>query len=209
MRPWRPLPRRERSAPRDDLEAMQGTWRMTSYDMHARPMDSHAYKVRIKGDRWTFVNYDGSYHGRSADEVRQYCSGADLFINLSGGSGPDGMALADDGSLAVAHVGLGSVWIFSSLGEPRYRLVSCEDLSTTNVAFGGSERRQLYITESDTGSMLIAELDAPGSRCRAERCPRLAWLARHDSDRREGVDRLIALVVERPLDEDCPLRPGF
>jgi hypothetical protein len=38
------------------------------------------------GDRWAFVNYDGTYHGRSADEVRRYCSDADLFINLSGGS---------------------------------------------------------------------------------------------------------------------------
>jgi len=38
------------------------------------------------GDRWSFVNYDGSYHGRSADEVREYAAGADLFINLSGGS---------------------------------------------------------------------------------------------------------------------------
>lgn len=38
------------------------------------------------GDRWTFVNYDGTYHGRSADEVRRYAAGADLFINLSGGS---------------------------------------------------------------------------------------------------------------------------
>jgi len=37
------------------------------------------------GDRWTFVNYDGTYHGRSADEVRQFAAGADLFINLSGG----------------------------------------------------------------------------------------------------------------------------
>ena len=27
------------------------------------------------GDRWSFVNYDGSYHGRSADEVRRYCAG--------------------------------------------------------------------------------------------------------------------------------------
>ena len=25
------------------------------------------------GDRWSFVNYDGSYHGRSADDVRRYC----------------------------------------------------------------------------------------------------------------------------------------
>jgi hypothetical protein len=38
------------------------------------------------GDRWAFVNYDGSYHGRSADEVRRYAADADLFINLSGGS---------------------------------------------------------------------------------------------------------------------------
>jgi hypothetical protein len=38
------------------------------------------------GDRWTFVNYDGGYHGRSADEVRRFAADADLFINLSGGS---------------------------------------------------------------------------------------------------------------------------
>lgn len=38
------------------------------------------------GDRWAFVNYDGSYHGRSHDEVKQFCADADLFINLSGGS---------------------------------------------------------------------------------------------------------------------------
>src|SRR5216683_1378524 len=38
------------------------------------------------GDRWSFVNYDGAYHGRSAEEVRRYAADADLFINLSGGS---------------------------------------------------------------------------------------------------------------------------
>ena len=38
------------------------------------------------GDRWTFVNYDGTYHGRSAAELKQYCTDADLFLNLSGGS---------------------------------------------------------------------------------------------------------------------------
>jgi hypothetical protein len=38
------------------------------------------------GDRWAFVNYDGTYHGQSADEVRRYCAGADLYLNLSGGS---------------------------------------------------------------------------------------------------------------------------
>jgi hypothetical protein len=38
------------------------------------------------GDRWAFVNYDGSYHGRGAEDVKRYAAGADLFINLSGGS---------------------------------------------------------------------------------------------------------------------------
>jgi hypothetical protein len=38
------------------------------------------------GDRWSFVNYDGTYHGRPAEDVRRYAAGADLFINLSGGS---------------------------------------------------------------------------------------------------------------------------
>jgi hypothetical protein len=38
------------------------------------------------GDRWTFVNYDGSYHGRRAEDLQRFCADADLFINLSGGS---------------------------------------------------------------------------------------------------------------------------
>jgi hypothetical protein len=38
------------------------------------------------GDRWSFVNYDESYHGLSREAVRAYCAEADLFVNLSGGS---------------------------------------------------------------------------------------------------------------------------
>ncbi|MGE3509187.1 MAG: glycosyltransferase family 1 protein [Vicinamibacterales bacterium] len=38
------------------------------------------------GDRWCFVNYDGTYHGRSAEDVRRYCADADVYLNLSGGS---------------------------------------------------------------------------------------------------------------------------
>ncbi len=38
------------------------------------------------GDRWSFVNYDGAYHGLSKEAVRAYCADADLFVNLSGGS---------------------------------------------------------------------------------------------------------------------------
>ncbi|MFN8058172.1 MAG: hypothetical protein U0Q12_03345 [Vicinamibacterales bacterium] len=38
------------------------------------------------GDRWSFVNYDGSYHGLSREHVQAFCRDADLYINLSGGS---------------------------------------------------------------------------------------------------------------------------
>jgi len=38
------------------------------------------------GHRWSFVNYDGVHHGVSGEAVRTFCTEADLFVNLSGGS---------------------------------------------------------------------------------------------------------------------------
>jgi len=85
------------------------------------------------------------------------------YIQLSGGSaGPDGIASDATGGLAVAHCGLGSVWIFNKLGEPLYRLRSCAGLSTTNIAYGGPENKTLFITESDTGSVLMAQVPEAG-----------------------------------------------
>ena len=85
------------------------------------------------------------------------------FITLSGGlAGPDGVAIDEQGGLAVAHCGLGTVWLFDRLGEPRYRIRSCEGISTTNLAFGGTDNRSLFITESDTGTILRAEVPVAG-----------------------------------------------
>ncbi len=86
------------------------------------------------------------------------------FIQLSGGlSGPDGMALTADGGLVVAHAGMGSVWVFSALGEPLYRVRCKTGLTTTNIAFGGVDMRDLYITESETGHILKARLPIAGA----------------------------------------------
>ena len=85
-----------------------------------------------------------------------------VFIQMTGGTGPDGMAMAEDGSLAVAHVGMGTVWLWNKLGEPVARIRSCAGLGTTNVAFGGPDRRSLFITESTTGQILRAELPVAG-----------------------------------------------
>lgn len=85
-----------------------------------------------------------------------------VFIHMSGGIGPDGMALDEHGNLAVAHVGLGCVWLFSPLGEPIYRIQSCRGKKVTNVAYGGPGNKTLFITEAESGTILRAELDVPG-----------------------------------------------
>ena len=88
-----------------------------------------------------------------------------VFVQLSGGlAGPDGMALDAEGNLAVAHAGLGTVWLFSRLGEPIARVRSCAGSYTTNVAYGGPDRRSLFITESETGSILVADMPVAGRK---------------------------------------------
>jgi len=85
-----------------------------------------------------------------------------MFVQLSGGTGPDGLAICADDGLMVAHVGLGSIWGFTRLGEPRWRIRSPEGETTTNLAFGGPGNRRLYITESESGSILAADLPVAG-----------------------------------------------
>ncbi|WP_127088629.1 SMP-30/gluconolactonase/LRE family protein [Aquabacter cavernae] len=84
------------------------------------------------------------------------------FIQMSGGSGPDGLAIDADDNLVVCHVGLGSVWLFSHLGEPLLRITSPEGHLTTNCAFGGPDNKTIFITESKTGTILCADLPVAG-----------------------------------------------
>lgn len=85
-----------------------------------------------------------------------------VFLQLSGGAGPDGIAIDEQGGLAVAHVGLGSVWIFNKVGEPIYRIRSKDGVLTTNVAYGGADGKSLFITESASSKILRAELPVAG-----------------------------------------------
>lgn len=85
-------------------------------------------------------------------------SKARVYIQLSGGGGPDGLARTANEQLAVCHTGLGSVWLFSSLGEPVARFRSCAGRSTTNLAISGDAMQRMFITESESGSILVADL---------------------------------------------------
>ena len=86
-----------------------------------------------------------------------------MFIQLSGSpTGPDGMAVDEEGNLVVVHAGFGTVWVFSAMGEPLYRIPSAAGMRTTNVAYGGRDRRTLYITEAEQGAILKVDLPVPG-----------------------------------------------
>ena len=88
-----------------------------------------------------------------------------IFIQLSGSpTGPDGMALDEEGNLAIVHAGFGTVWVFSRLGEPVFRIRSCAGMRTTNVAFGGADRKTLFITEAEHGVILKAQLPVAGKQ---------------------------------------------
>jgi gluconolactonase len=84
------------------------------------------------------------------------------FIQMSGGGGPDGLALDSEGRLFIAHVGLGVVWVVDKLGQPVWRIDSCSGHHTTNCAFGGPDGKTLYITESTGAKVLTADLDVAG-----------------------------------------------
>ena len=83
-------------------------------------------------------------------------------IQLSGGRGPDGLAMNEDEGLVVAHPDMGAVWIFSHRGEPLYRVQSCMSDTVTNCCFGGADMKTLYITDSGSGSILTARVSTPG-----------------------------------------------
>jgi len=87
-----------------------------------------------------------------------------IFIQLSGGMGPDGMAMDAEGNLAVCRVGMGSVCLFSRLGRPLAEIQSCTGNGTTNAAYGGPDGKTLYITESETGTILSAKLEVSGKQ---------------------------------------------
>ena len=80
------------------------------------------------------------------------------FCSMFGPSGPDGMTMDAAGRLFVGHASLGHVFVFAPNGELIARIKSCAGGSCTNVAIGGARRDRLYITESATGTVLVADI---------------------------------------------------
>jgi len=79
------------------------------------------------------------------------------FASFFGTSGPDGLTMDSGGRLFVAHASLGHVFVLQANGECVARIRSCTGPTCTNVARSAANDR-LTITESSTGSVLIADI---------------------------------------------------
>jgi gluconolactonase len=80
---------------------------------------------------------------------------------------PDGMCLDADGNLYVAHYGMGQVQVVGPDGRVRHRYAA-GNLTTSNVAFGGPQMNQLFITgalgDEKTTPGAVFRLDLPQVR---------------------------------------------
>lgn len=81
-------------------------------------------------------------------------------IQLSGGRGPDGLAMDESGGLLVAHPDMGAVWVFDHRGEPKQRVQSCRSDVVTNLCF---RERTIFMTDSGAGAILTAQVRTPGA----------------------------------------------
>ena len=80
------------------------------------------------------------------------------FCSTFGTSGPDGLTMDKAGRLFVAHASLGHVFVFAPNGALIARIKSCAGQSCTNVTIGGKDGDRFYVTESVTGTVMVADI---------------------------------------------------
>lgn len=80
------------------------------------------------------------------------------FMHLSGGLGPDGLAVGPGGHLAIAQAQAGRVYVVTPLGDPVVAIHTPGGLWTTACAFG-TDGREIFIVEAQSGSVFRAKFD--------------------------------------------------
>lgn len=84
------------------------------------------------------------------------------FFTANGPIGPDGLAMDVGGSLFVTLAGRGVTVALDRFAEPRLILRSPTGSLVTNLAFGGADKKTLFCTESETGSILSTRMEVAG-----------------------------------------------
>ncbi len=88
-----------------------------------------------------------------------------LYVQLSGGLGPDGLAMSHNGFLAVAHAQAGRALVFDPRGDMIAEIRTPLGTTTTSVAF--DRHNNLYIVEAQSGSVY----KSPPTQWRSQ-CPK-------------------------------------
>lgn len=116
-----------------------------------------------------------------------------VFYQLYGPGGPGGLAMDVDGNLAVVHAHSGNVLLFNKKGAPILRVETCAGDIATNLACGAADRRDLYITESETGTVMRARMPVAGEQ-RAREPVDSVW----NVEKLRNVKALRRLLIARP-----------
>lgn len=75
--------------------------------------------------------------------------------------GPDGMKFGADGNLYVCVFGQGDVTVLDRNGQV-LRRIGVEGSLPTNLAFGPAGEKKIYVTEVETGSVQVIDVDTGG-----------------------------------------------
>lgn len=89
-------------------------------------------------------------------------SKAGQFFTSYGPSGPDGLAMDQQGRLLIANPGLAYIWVLNQRAEPVEILRGPAGHSLTNLAFGGKDKKTLFVTDSTSGNILYLQMDVAG-----------------------------------------------
>lgn len=111
-------------------------------------------KILYVGSRANAIWWQSLYDPRPTGRVG-------TFATMTGFGTPDGMAADEAGNVICIQHNMGVVWVFNRIGLPIYRIESCTTDKLTNIAYGGSERKDMYILDGN-GTILIARMPVPG-----------------------------------------------
>lgn len=89
--------------------------------------------------------------------------GASFLFRPEGASYFDSLAVEAGGNVCVATLGRGGITVVSPGGQP-VDFVATGDGVTTNIAFGGADMRDAWVTLSSTGKLVKTRWARPGLR---------------------------------------------
>ena len=93
----------------------------------------------------------------------------EVYVDLGDDTGPDGMCFDREGHLLVAGHGASRVFVVAPGGGTVERELEFEDAEITNVCFGGSDFKTLFVTQASLGRIVAVEWETEGMRLLGER----------------------------------------